>query len=137
MDHPSSLQSDGMLKRHVKTAEKRLRKVILTHQTDRDVRLPTFLLAYSINPRGPKHDARHDGVRDAARPSLRPVVWAPSGKKLSSADNLVEADRVGRLRGRHHYVRQHLDGQLQDVSPSLLPLPWDPGHMELPKLQPL
>jgi hypothetical protein len=50
---------------------------------------------------------------------------------------LVEADRVGRLRGRHHYVRQHLDGQLQDVSPSLLPLPWDPGHMELPKLQPL
>jgi hypothetical protein len=41
--HP---QSDGVMKRYIKTAEEHLRKVVASHQRDRDARLPLFLLAY-------------------------------------------------------------------------------------------
>jgi hypothetical protein len=42
---PLHLQLDGMEEQYVKT-EEHLRDVGLTHQRDRDRRLPTFLLSY-------------------------------------------------------------------------------------------
>jgi len=39
---PPHPQSDGMVERYVKTIEKRLRKVVSTHQRDWDERLPIF-----------------------------------------------------------------------------------------------
>jgi hypothetical protein len=39
-------QSDGMVKRYVKTVEEHLRKVVSTHQRYWDERLPIFLLTY-------------------------------------------------------------------------------------------
>ncbi|PNF37388.1 hypothetical protein B7P43_G16132 [Cryptotermes secundus] len=41
--HP---QSDGMVERYVKTIEEHLWKVVASHQSDWDERLPLFLLAY-------------------------------------------------------------------------------------------
>jgi hypothetical protein len=41
--HP---QSDGVVERYFKTVEEHIRKVVASHQRDRDERLPLFLQAY-------------------------------------------------------------------------------------------
>jgi hypothetical protein len=40
------LQLDGMVECYIKTVKKHLWKVIASHETDWEVRLPLFLLAY-------------------------------------------------------------------------------------------
>jgi hypothetical protein len=44
--HP---QSDGTAERYIKTIEEQLRKVVASHQSDWDARLPIFLLAYTAS----------------------------------------------------------------------------------------
>jgi hypothetical protein len=43
---PLHLQSDGMVEQYMKTFKEHLRKVISSHQSNWDDRLPPFLLAY-------------------------------------------------------------------------------------------
>jgi hypothetical protein len=74
--HP---QSDGMVERYIKTVKEHLRKVVASHQSDWDEKLPLFLLAYRVST----HDST--GSTPASQvfwariaTSLRPTLWSTS-----------------------------------------------------------
>jgi hypothetical protein len=102
--HP---QSDGMVKRYIKTVQEHLRKVVASNQKDWDAMLPLFILAY----RASTHD-----ITGFAQTSLL------FGKELRLPSDLLfgtppdkerptiehAANLVDYLRNIHNYARQHL-----------------------------
>jgi hypothetical protein len=99
LPRPLHSQSDGIVERYNKTVQDHLRRVVASHQRDRDTRLLIFLLAYKAYGLHPSYPS--------VRTALRHAVWAPPPyKERCTIDHA--ANLVSHLHDIHNYGRQHL-----------------------------